>query len=143
MSLGPIVSGYHTRTALGSIFDLLYAVKMCLVEQTYCRHAEPTRRKVVPSKAVRIRNTKKAAKLGDKAVPMLQAVKSTAVEQVIWHHQQPWQVDLPWRYTPGPRTIELTVFLPQTSLNGPQKMGEMPMNNMYKALVTFTIDPVV
>lgn len=51
--------------------------------QTYCRHADPTRRKAVPSKAVRMRNTKKAARLGDKAVPILQAVNSTDVKHVI------------------------------------------------------------
>ena len=42
-------------------------------------HADPTRMKAVPSKAVKTRNTAKAAKLGASAVPMLAATNKTAV----------------------------------------------------------------
>jgi len=47
----------------------------------YPIHADPTRIKAVPSKAVRMRKTKNAARFGASAVPRLQAQKSTAV---IW-----------------------------------------------------------
>lgn len=42
-------------------------------------HADPTKMKAVPSNAVRTRNTKKAAKLGANAVPMLHPKNNTAV----------------------------------------------------------------
>ena len=45
--------------------------------------AEPTSRKDVPSKAVRMRNTKNAARFGASAVPMLLARKPTPVTIVI------------------------------------------------------------
>lgn len=47
----------------------------------YPIHADPTKIKAVPSKAVKMRKTKKAARFGASAVPTLQAQKSTAV---IW-----------------------------------------------------------
>lgn len=46
---------------------------------THARQAEPTRMNAVPSNAVRIRKTKKAARFGASAVPMLQPQKSTDV----------------------------------------------------------------
>ena len=50
---------------------------------TYLIMAEPTSRKDVPSKAVRMRNTKNAARFGASAVPMLLARKPTPVTIVI------------------------------------------------------------
>jgi hypothetical protein len=44
--------------------------------------AEPTRMNEVPSKALRIRKTKNAARLGDSAVPMEHPKKSIAVTMV-------------------------------------------------------------
>jgi len=41
-------------------------------------------RKEVPSKAVRMRKTKKAARFGARAVPREQRVKRKAVEMQIW-----------------------------------------------------------
>lgn len=72
----------------------------------------------MPSNAVRIRKTKKAARLGARAVPMLQPQNST---EVVW----------------------LTIFLPKPSLNGAQTTGDMPIMSIYIAFVTFTIEPVV
>lgn len=68
------------------IIIFFFVMNSCVctpVGSTHCRQAEPTRRNAVPSKAVRIRKTKKAARLGAKAVPMLQPQKRTAVVQVI------------------------------------------------------------
>ena len=45
--------------------------------------AEPTSKKDVPSKAVRMRKTKNAARFGARAVPMLLARNPTAVTIVI------------------------------------------------------------
>jgi len=44
----------------------------------------PTIRKLVPSKAVKMRKMKKEARLGDKAVPIEQAKKRIAVIMQIW-----------------------------------------------------------
>lgn len=68
------------------MYEQLKRPKYHGVAFTHCRHADPTRRKDVPSKAVRIRKMKKAAKFGDSAVPILHPKKSTAVVQVICPH---------------------------------------------------------
>ena len=36
-----------------------------------------------------------------------------------------------------------TILLPYTCVNGPQKQGENPMNNMYRALLKLMIVPVL
>lgn len=107
---------------------------------TYCRHAEPTSRNAVPSNAVRMRKTKKAARFGERAVPMLQQKNSRAVVHEIWiciarvvstgiRSRNRAQV-------PGVSCIwlrgctQLTDLLPQTSLKGPQTRGEIPMNSI-------------
>ena len=41
------------------------------------------------------------------------------------------------------KEIKLTLFLPQTSLNGPQTMGERPMKSIYRALDRPMMEPVV
>jgi hypothetical protein len=84
----------------------------------YAKQADPTRMKAVPSKAVKIRKMKNAARLGARAVPILHPQNSTAVAWLIRR-------------------------LPYTSESGPQTMGDMPIMSMYMALVMFTIEPVV
>jgi hypothetical protein len=78
----------------------------------------PIIRKEVPWKAVKMRKMKNEAKLGANAVPIEKAAKRIALNNCVH-------------------------LLPYTCPNGPQNIGDNPMNSMYNALLALMMVPVV